>query len=155
MKIILKFEIQNNTITKNYRSFLLSYFKFTLSEHCHELYKKYYSEKYNVKNFCFSTYMKNAVFGKDEISFKNDFSVTLSVDDASLEGIDWYNAFLKMKNKAFRLPSQNEMVLKNVRIEKERIQNQAQDQDGSALKMKYIIIRVRSDEDASEIDWVV
>lgn len=120
MKISLKFEVQDNIIPKNYRSFLLSFFKLTLSGNCPELYEKYYSEKYSVKNFCFSTYIKNAVFGKEEISFDDDFAITLSVDDSSMEGIDWYNAFLKMKNKPFRLPTKNEMTLKSVKIESHR-----------------------------------
>ena len=116
MKITLNFKLQKNVISSNYRAFIVSFFKYTLSNFNSELYEKYYPQQYEVKNFCFSTYFKSPVFDGEKITVNEEFSVTLSVFDFS-DAIDWYNAFLKMKNKVFPIPMQNSMVLKYVMIE--------------------------------------
>ena len=116
MKILLGFELKENIIPLNYRPFIISFFKYSLEKGCNELYQKYYLGKYGIKNFCFSTYLKNAVFSKESIKTDTSFSITLSVFDIS-DAFDWYNAFLKQKGKEYKLPMENSMTLKSVKIE--------------------------------------
>lgn len=106
MKLILDFKTKDKYIPKNYRSFILSFFKYTLKEYNSDIYEKYYSDKYHVKDFCFSIYLKNAIFNKDRISIDNSIGLTISILNFA-DAVDFYNALShilvtgKKKNKIF------------------------------------------------------
>lgn len=144
MKIQLKFEFQDNSIPKNYRAVLLSFFKHSLSKYNEELFAKNYSEKYSIKNFCFAVYMKNSDFTGDNVKF-DEFAVNFSIADFS-DGIDWYNSFVKMKNIEYPLPMNNKMTLKSVKIE-----NHKEIKDNIILIKMLSPIAVRKVVDAKSI----
>lgn len=116
MKLILDFKTKDKYIPKNYRSFILSFFKYTLKEYNSDIYEKYYSDKYHVKDFCFSIYLKNAIFNKDRISIDNSIGLTISILNFA-DAVDFYNALLKMKNTGYKIPMDNELTLMSVKIE--------------------------------------
>lgn len=117
MKIFLEFVLKNNYISKKYRSAIVSFFKKSFSNSYKALYDKYYSQKYSIKNFTFSVFFKNPKFIEDKIILEeNTLKINFSILDIS-DGIDIYNAFLKMKNVEYNLFDENTMTLKSIRLE--------------------------------------
>lgn len=116
MRISLEFELDTNSIDKKYRDGIISFFKKTFSTNDKNLYLKYYGETYSVKNFTFAVYLDSPKFTPDGIVLNsNTIKVNFSIFDAC-DGIDIYNAFLKMRNVKYPLFN-NFMTLKRVKIE--------------------------------------
>ncbi len=102
MRIGLEVLINANEIPKDKNRLIMSMFKSCLESSNSEYFESLYSENIK-KNFTFSLYMKNCKFNKESILIPDGkIYVNFSTYDA-LEGINFYNSFVKNKNKDIRV----------------------------------------------------
>ena len=120
MRFYLTFELEKNSIPKDYRRIILSYIKKSLSE---ILDGKYYSQYFKdtiQKDFNFSLKLPKAKFTKDEIILEdNSIKVLFTCDDRQKTGLLLQQAFMKQKNKKFLIPNQNSITLKQIHQQRE------------------------------------
>lgn len=121
MRFYLTFELEKNSIPKDYRRVILSYIKKSLTE---ILDGKYYSQYFKdtiQKDFCFSLKLPKAKFAKDEIILEdNSIKVLFTSDDRQKTGLLLQQAFMKQKNKKFLIPNQNSITLKQIHQQREQ-----------------------------------
>ncbi|WP_312258378.1 CRISPR-associated endoribonuclease Cas6 [Romboutsia ilealis] len=121
MRFYLTFELEKNSIPKDYRRVILSYIKKSLTE---ILDGKYYSQYFKdtiQKDFCFSLKLPKAKFAKDEIILEdNSIKVLFTSDDRQKTGLLLQQAFMKQKNKKFLIPNQNSITLKQIHQRREQ-----------------------------------
>lgn len=129
MRIKLHFELENNTIPKDYRILILSFIKNNLEKNFNESYKEIYGEKPTVKFFTFSVYLPKPKIEKEKIELdRNYFNVLFSIYD-NKQFIEFYNSFNSMINKKidnkenekYSYPlKNNKMELKNITMVNEK-----------------------------------
>ena len=125
MRIKLHFELENNTINKDYRILILSFIKNNLEKNFNESYKEIYGEKPTVKFFTFSVYLPKPKIEKEKIELdRNYFNVLFSIYD-NKQFIEFYNSFnsmiIKNENKENYYPlKDNKMKLKNITMVNEK-----------------------------------
>lgn len=129
MRIKLHFELENNTINKDYRALILSFIKNNLENNFNESYKEIYGEKPTVKFFTFSVYLPKPKIEKEKIELdRNYFNVLFSIYD-NKQFIEFYNSFNSMINKKidnkenekYSYPlKNNKMELKNITMVNEK-----------------------------------
>ena len=131
MRIKLHFELENNTINKDYRALILSFIKNNLEKNFNESYKEIYGEKPTVKFFTFSVYLPKPKIEKEKIELdRNYFNILFSIYD-NKQFIEFYNSFNSMinkekendnkKNKKYSYPlKNNKMELKNITMVNEK-----------------------------------
>ena len=99
MRIKLHFELENNTINKDYRALILSFIKNSLKKNFKESYKEIYESKPIMKFFTFSVYLPKPKIEKDKIELgENYFNAVFSIYDNKMF-IEFYNSFNSMINK--------------------------------------------------------
>lgn len=119
--INLKLCFLKNQLPKDYRPFIVSYFKNTFSRYNKRPYEKYYSSEYSIKNFCFSVYMKNPSFQNNSIFISNEYVyLKISVLDDE-DAIDMYNAFLMSVGSIYPTPYNNSFETIKVTIENHKL----------------------------------
>lgn len=103
MRFEVYFNSNDNKLPKDYRRLLTSFLKksFEISN------KKFYENNYinvnnKLKNFCYSIYIPNAIYNKDYIELVNSGFKMIFSTSSSIDGINFYNAMLKMKNKVYK-----------------------------------------------------
>lgn len=118
MKIIMNFTLQKSELVKNYSPAFVSFVKNALSKYDENLFNGIYkSEPDKEKDFCFAVRLDKPKFESDKITLNSEnVQVTMSIL-SSVEGIDFYNAFLKQKNKSYPFPCGNSITLNQVRME--------------------------------------
>lgn len=117
MKIIVNAVLENPEFPADYSRCMLSLLKHTFENYNSKLYSQYYGDNISEKNYCFSVRFNNPEFKGSEILI-NDKELTLSISTCDFSnGIDIYNAFLKLKKQSYPLPLKNALTVKNVRIE--------------------------------------
>lgn len=125
MRIKLHFELENNTINKDYRALILSFIKNSLKKNFKESYKEIYESKPIMKFFTFSVYLPKPKIEKDKIELdKNYFNAVFSIYD-NKRFIEFYNSFnsmiIKNENKENSYPlKNNKMELKNITMVNEK-----------------------------------
>lgn len=120
MRFYLTFELEKNSIPKDYRRIILSYIKKSLSEILDGRYYSQYFKDNIQKDFCFSLKLPKAKFAKDEIILEdNSIKVLFTCDDRQKTGILLQQAFMKQKHKKFSIPNQNSITLKQINQQRE------------------------------------
>ena len=125
MRIKLHFELENNTINKDYRALILSFIKNSLKKNFKESYKEIYESKPIMKFFTFSVYLPKPKIEKDKIELgENYFNAVFSIYD-NKRFIEFYNSFnsmiIKNENKENSYPlKNNKMELKNITMVNEK-----------------------------------
>lgn len=121
MRFYLTFELEKNSIPKDYRRVILSYIKKSLSEILDGRYYSQYFKDNIQKDFCFSLKLPKAKFAKDEIILEdNSIKVLFTSDDRQKTGLLLQQAFMKQKNKKFLIPNQNSITLKQIHQQREQ-----------------------------------
>lgn len=121
MRFYLTFELEKNSIPKDYRRIILSYIKKSLSEILDGRYYSQYFKDNIQKDFCFSLKLPKAKFAKDEIILEdNSIKVLFTSDDRQKTGLLLQQAFMKQKNKKFLIPNQNSITLKQIHQQREQ-----------------------------------
>ena len=117
MKIILKVELKEAVINRDYRPIIVSFIKTALFKYNSSLFEDLYGKgKTTQKSFTFDVLFHKPKFDKDTIHLQsNEFQLAISTYDP-LFSIELYNALLSLKFIEFPLKDQNHMRLLNVRI---------------------------------------
>ncbi len=121
MRFYLTFELEKNSLPKDYRRIILSYIKKSLSEILDGRYYSQYFKDTIQKDFCFSVQLSKAKFTKDEIILSdNSIKVLFTCDDRQKTGLLLQQAFIKQKNKKFLIPNKNSITLKQIHQQREQ-----------------------------------
>lgn len=114
MRFKLVFDLENENMSINYRTSILSYIKKSLEDYNEEEYRRFYKERDPImKPFTWSVFFKESEFeGEKIIVHSKVMEVNFSTSDYCA-GIALYNAFNLQRNKKFSL-YQNSMILKNI-----------------------------------------
>lgn len=116
MTIDLEFVLDNNTISIEYHSFIVSFLKKSLENMNSDLYNQLYgNEKANIKTFTYSVYFDSPKFINDRIILKSNKLIVHFKDYDIQEGLYFYNAFNAMMKKNINFPL-NKNRMKLIRI---------------------------------------
>ncbi len=99
MRLIISFNLKHEKITNDYRGFLLSFLKFSLSKEYDDFFQKTYLDGPLAKPFSFSVYIKNLIHENGFIiSPHKTITMIISSNDYELILL-LYNSMLLNKNK--------------------------------------------------------
>jgi len=115
MRLILKFKLEHEKFTNQYRNFLTSYFKFALSKEYYDEFSKYY-ENPQTKNFTFTVFIKNLKhYNGLIISPNKEIIMTISSSDYKFIML-LYNSLLMNKNKKMNISPNNKIRLSQLSL---------------------------------------
>lgn len=147
MRLELRFKAVDGYIPLDYRPFVMSFFKGSLSR----LYKNVFDEMYSKdnlkpKSFTFGVYLGKSELKKDRfILANNEFKVIISSYDYSTI-MYMYNSLLLNRRKEFRIPLNTSVILESVRI------TDIDNIKGEIVKIKFISpLLVRSHTESGDI----
>lgn len=121
MRLKLKFDLKKNEIPCDYRPFILSFIKHSVSSYDKKLYRNLYESGAIPKRYTFSVWLDTPSFKSETIQLCNNrMDIQFSTSDTVL-GIHMYNAFLKMRMKDFSIPNNNTLLLKEIQLIPEKI----------------------------------
>lgn len=126
MRIKLFFELENNTISQQYRRGIISWIKNAIQKYDDNLFHEIYKDN-RKKTFSWAPILSKPTFYKEEIIMQdNQFSLIFSAYEYS-HALHLYNAFLKQKFQKYPL-NKNTMTLKNISMisEKEIVEEEIQ-----------------------------
>lgn len=119
MRLKIELELKNEQLSLDYRPAVMSLFKHSLTVYDNG---KHFSTYYDVgkdKPFTFAVGIPNSKFTKEKIVVPNKkINITFSTGDIGT-GIVFFNSLSMQKNKPYPLAYENEMIIKNILIEKE------------------------------------
>lgn len=120
MRFKLSLRLENNAIDVDYRKFLLSFIKLSLSNYDKDYFDSLYKEGTNtIKPFTFSVYLPSPTFFENTISLSENYiNVTMSFNDYA-DGVMFYNSFNQMKFEKFPLKNNN-LTLTNISLINEK-----------------------------------
>lgn len=114
MRLKLYFELENQTISIQYRKSIISFIKHAIQEYDETLYQEIYAGN-NKKTFTWAPILSKPKFEKEKIILGDtNFSIIFSAYNY-LYALHIYNAFLNQKQQKFSL-NQNSMTLKSISI---------------------------------------
>lgn len=115
MRFKLDFSIERSELPVEYRKFVLSFIKNSLTKSVNgDLLDKYYTGT-NTKDFTWTLIVKQPHFTKEKLEFEgNRFSIIFSTGDKEQTGMYLMLAFLNQKYKKYPAEDGNKIVLKNI-----------------------------------------
>lgn len=121
MRFAVELSLENEFFPKDKNRVILSFLKSNYESYDEDYFKGLYKKDSNKeKDFCFSLFLGNCKFLKDEIEIF-DKKIILNFSSYSYEdGIYFYNSILENKNKEFKIKN-NIMKISNIRMIKEKI----------------------------------
>ena len=112
MRLKLYFELENQTISVQYRKSIISFIKHAIQEYDETLYQEIYGGN-NKKTFTWASILSKPKFEQEKIILEDaNFSIIFSAYNY-LYALHIYNAFLNQKYQKFSL-NQNSMTLKSI-----------------------------------------
>lgn len=118
MRIKLFFELENNTISQQYRKGIISWIKNAIEKYDENLFHEIYKDN-RKKTFSWAAILSRPTFHKEEIIMQdNQLSVVFSAFNYS-HALHLYNSFLNQKFKKYPL-NKNSMTLMNISMIPER-----------------------------------
>mgnify|MGYP006068507925 FL=1 len=112
MRLKLYFELENQTISVQYRKSIISFIKHAIQEYDETLYQEIYGGN-NKKTFTWAPILSKPKFEQEKIILEDaNFSIIFSAYNY-LYALHIYNAFLNQKHQKFSL-NQNSMTLKSI-----------------------------------------
>jgi CRISPR-associated endoribonuclease Cas6 len=121
MRFKIELELKNENLSLDYRPAIISLFKHSLSVYDNGKHFKNYYEPGKDKPFTFAVNIPKSIFKRDRIlvpSMKVD--IIFSTSDMGT-GIVFFNSLSMQKHKLYPLAYDNEITIKNIRIEKDII----------------------------------
>lgn len=119
MRFKIELELKNEHLPLDYRPAIMSLFKHSLTEYENGKHLSTYYETGKDKPFTFAVGIPSSTFTKEMILVPNKkINITFSTSDIGT-GIVFFNTLSMQKNKKYPLAYENEMVVKNISIEKE------------------------------------
>lgn len=151
MKIDLEFTLKNNTISTEYHSFIVSFFKKALEAYDEELYQKWYQGNPEAKPFTFSVYFDSPQFAGETITLRtNKISVHILNYDIQ-NALLLANAFQEFETKKIIFPlNHNEMRLN--RVSKERLK--PLEEDNIIVQMTSPLVVRNHNKDTNKDDYL-
>ncbi|MBU3181651.1 CRISPR-associated endoribonuclease Cas6 [Clostridium psychrophilum] len=119
MRFKIELELKNQYLPLDYQPSVISFFKHSLTLYDNGKYFTTYYELGKDKPFTFAVGIPGSKFTKEKILVPiKKISITFSTGDIGT-GIVFFNALSMQKNKAYPLAYENEMIIKDILIEKE------------------------------------
>ncbi|MBX4262157.1 CRISPR-associated endoribonuclease Cas6 [Clostridium estertheticum] len=119
MRFKMELELKNGYLPLDYRPSVISLFKHSLTEYDNGKHFSTYYEVGKDKPFTFAVGIPSSRFTKEKVLVPNrKINITFSTGDMKT-GIVFFNALSMQKNKPYPLAFENEMIMKNILIEKE------------------------------------
>lgn len=120
LKYILDFELKNNITKSDYRSTFISFFKKSLENYFEgRFFDQYYGPDSKGKDLSWSVRFDKPVFKEELIELASTkVSMTLKTGDQETAYI-YFSSLLNMKNVAYNIGNDNQMILKNIRLVRE------------------------------------
>ncbi|MBU3191744.1 CRISPR-associated endoribonuclease Cas6 [Clostridium bowmanii] len=119
MRFIIEIELKNQYLPLDYRPSVISLFKHSLTVYDEGKHFSAYYEIGKDKPFTFAADIPGSKFTKEKIVVPiRKINITFSTGDICT-GIVFFNALSMQKNKPYLLAYENEMIVKNITIEKE------------------------------------
>lgn len=119
MRLKLYFDLENERISIQYRKFLLSFIKFSLSNYDKEEFDKLYNNENVIKPYTFAVFFYGPKFLEEEIILKDKkLELNISIEDYNI-AVKLYNSFNHQKQKEFLIPN-NKMILRNISLIQEK-----------------------------------
>ncbi len=116
MRLLITFNLKHEKITNDYRGFLLSFLKFSLSKEYYEFFYKTYMEGPQIKPFSFSVYVKDLKHENGFIISPNkSLMMIISSNDYELILL-LYNSMLLNKNKHTIVKPNNSARLNSISL---------------------------------------
>lgn len=116
MRVLLTFKLANDKFTKNYRNFLMSYFKFALSKEYIDVFNTYFNNDAAIKNYSFSVYIKDMKYEDNLIvSPTKSIKMILSSNDYSFV-TTLYNSLLINKGRKMDINPGNKIFLERISL---------------------------------------
>lgn len=116
MRVLLTFKLANDKFTKNYRNFLMSYFKFALSKEYIDVFNTYFNNDAAIKNYSFSVYIKDMKYEDNLIvSPTKSIKMILSSNDYSFVTA-LYNSLLINKGRKMDINPDNKIFLERISL---------------------------------------
>ena len=114
MRLKLHFELENEKMPIQYRKYILSFIKKSLSEYSEEYYKRLYDgNKPIIKPYTFSVFFEKPKIDNEEIILaKKYFDLNIAIQDYEI-AVALYNSFNHEKNKSFLIRN-NSWKLTNI-----------------------------------------
>ena len=114
MRLKLHFELENEKMPIQYRKYILSFIKKSLSEYSEEYYKRLYDgNKPIIKPYTFSVFFEKPKIDNEEIILaKKYFDLNIAIQDYEI-AVALYNSFNHEKNKNFLIRN-NSWKLTNI-----------------------------------------
>lgn len=121
MRFSLYFDLKHKILPLEMNRTIISYIKNALFNVSNGKFYDSFFQGTQPKPYTFSVLLDKPVFEKDRIIVERPMcKVSFSVSNEKKEGFIFINAFLAQKSKAYPLAHNNEMILRNVRLEKEK-----------------------------------
>lgn len=124
MRIVVRFDLDNNVLPRDYRSTIVSYIKNALANHSEGRFYEHFYPKNITSNmqpqFSWSLQLVKPKFLKDHIEVeKPNVEMTITVPDR-MDTLVLYNALINQSKKVFPMPLGNGMRLTRIRIDKDK-----------------------------------
>ncbi|MGL5964014.1 MAG: CRISPR-associated endoribonuclease Cas6 [Fusobacteriaceae bacterium] len=120
MRLKLKFSLKSKIITKDYRSSMVSFFKYCL-ENNNKLYlEKYFSEDSIIKNYTWGVYFGKIKFLSREIEIEDKKIILNFSTSSSEEGIIFFNSFMGQIGKEYPFGKENFIKLEDIKMVPEK-----------------------------------
>ena len=115
MRLELTFELANASLPKDNKSIWISYLKYAISQCNNEKYFEQYFLGTNIKDYSYSLLLPKPKFTHEKVFLANNtVKMIFSASNRKKTGLIFYAAFIAMKNKCFKLPEGNSIVLKKI-----------------------------------------
>lgn len=144
----LKFQLENNILTKHMDKLFLSFLKCAAQSYSQEFYDTLYDKSRSiVKSYTFSYYLPGAVFQGENIMLVDDQFFVFFSDADQAELLRFFNAFQMMKFKKYPM-SANSMQLTSISMQ----QLNLIEENEIVVKMQSpLLVREHHAEDNSDI----
>lgn len=119
MKLYLHFDLEKNQFPIDYRRYILSFFKQSLTKTEDGKYFDEYFDDINTKDYTFAVILDKPKFHKNSIELESTGFKVLFSTESMKTGLIFYNGFVSQINSRFLLVNKNSMKLKNITKQKE------------------------------------
>lgn len=114
--------LKKKELPKDKNRIFISFLKNIFEDYDKEEYLKLYGTNKNFqKDYTFSLYLPGAKFERDVIKLSSENIKFNFSSYGYASGIMFYNSILKAKKKKFPLPNDNEIIIHNIRLEREQV----------------------------------
>lgn len=120
MRLKLTFNLNSRIIPKDYRSSVVSFFKYCLESNNKSYLEKYFSKDSIMKNYTWGVYLGKIKFLNKEIELENNKIILNFSTSSSEEGIIFFNSFMGQIGVDYPFGKDNFIKLEDIRMVSEK-----------------------------------